>query len=149
MSPISALGFSDQVRWIFQRRHDDQCRPEERSFNFRSAKAKAQNRAANNAHSFSATQSATPSTFGAHQRRPRSALKTLFLLGKLWCCRRGLNSRPLPYQQQGAELQETPWGNVLLWLAFSEPVSASTVKYHRVPPKAKISATPALPRAWS
>jgi hypothetical protein len=105
--------------------------------------------AANNTHSFSATQSATPSTFGVHERKPRNALRTLLLLDKIWCCRRGLNSRPLPYQQQGAEPPETPWSNVLLWLAFSEPVSASTVKYRRVPLKPEISATPALPGAFS
>jgi hypothetical protein len=74
--------------------------------------------ATNNAHSFSATQSATPSTLGTIERKLRTALNLLILLCIYWCCRRGLNSRPLPYQQQGAEPQGTPWGNVLLLLAF-------------------------------
>ena len=61
----------------------------------------------------------------------------------------GIELSTSPVQQQGAELQGTPWGNVLLLLAFLAAVPASTVKYRRVPLKTAISATPALPRAQS
>src|SRR3990170_3918800 len=49
-----------------------------------------------------------------------------------WSCRRGLNSRPLPYQQRGSEPHETHWGNVLDGLAFFAAVSKSTVQSRRV-----------------
>ena len=87
-----------------------------------------------------------PSPSGARERKQRNRPKPLFGIAKIWCCRRGLNSRPLPYQQRGREPPETHWSNALQLLAFSDRVSASTVKYRRVPPKPEISATPALPR---
>ena len=62
VSPISGLAFSDQVRWTFQRRHDDQRRPKRRSFGFDQRRPRRRFWAANSA---SATQSATPSAFGA------------------------------------------------------------------------------------
>ena len=60
----------------------------------RSAKAKVQSWAANAVYSFSAT----PSDFGMYEYKPQNAFNSLFLFDKFWCCRVGLNYRPLPYQ---------------------------------------------------
>ena len=64
---------------------------------------------------------------------------------KIWCCRRGLNTRPLPYQQHGSEPHETPWGNVLGEMAFSASVPPSAVQCRRVSLETGVSAARALP----
>ncbi len=52
----------------------------------------------NSARSFSASRTATPSTFSACECKRKKFPKLLQCKNKIWCCRRGLNSRPLPYQ---------------------------------------------------
>ena len=46
----------------------------------------------------SATPAATPERFQPLWHRAEIRIKSLILFDNLWCCRRGLNSRPLPYQ---------------------------------------------------
>jgi hypothetical protein len=77
----------------------------------------------------------------------QSGIKAMILLGNIWCCRRGLNSRPLPYQQQGKGPDGTPWCNALHRMVFSHPDPVSTGTFRRVSPEPKITAPPVLPRA--
>jgi hypothetical protein len=57
----------------------------------------------NTAHSFSATQSATPSTFGTHECKPQNVLKSLFLFYNFMVLPEGieLSTSPLPTAGRG------------------------------------------------
>jgi hypothetical protein len=53
---------------------------------------------------------------------PRGSGGTLIdLIGKLWCCKRGLNSRPLPYQGSAKRLSRLVPACYLLWMTVETP----------------------------